>query len=195
MAVYKSKINYSLTTLMALHVCWMFILGVLILFFNPTAFTAFRFSYSLLLFPHAMAIYAYAGLFNNDVIVCETGIQMVNRVPLFKKTTRFEFSSIQSISLRHDWTETFGTNIRIPWIKVIAKELALLFFPWDYKWIKIVADKEYTFYCFGIEYDYFDNEMPYFEDLFLELKKRHAHVRWTNNTSSYYKMFADDSKS
>ncbi len=62
MAVYKSKINYSLTTLLLFHVCWIFILGVLILFFNPNAFTAFHFSDLFLQIPYAMAFYCYSRL-------------------------------------------------------------------------------------------------------------------------------------
>ncbi|NOS90838.1 MAG: hypothetical protein HOP30_02845 [Cyclobacteriaceae bacterium] len=148
--------------------------------FNGFELPAFHYQYLFLLIPYLAAMYFYAGLFNHDVVVHETGIEIVNRVPLFKKTTKFEFASIQSITLRHDWTETFGTNFRIPWIKSAAKELALLLFPWDYKWIKIVTDQEYKFYCFGIEYDCYDNEGPVFEDLFSDLTKHYSHVKWTS---------------
>ena len=178
MTIYPSKINFSIATVLTQHVSCLLIVSMLTFLFNGFELPAFDYQYLFLLIPYLVAIYCYAGLFNNDVIVNETGIEIVNRVPLFKKSRKFDFTSIQSITLRHDWTETYGRNIQTRWIKLMVKELALLVFPWDYKWIKIVADKEYTFYCFGIEYDYFDNKGPLFEDLFSYLKKYHSQVQW-----------------
>jgi hypothetical protein len=178
MTTFSSKISFSLTTLGIQQISWLFVAGGIIFVFNGFKLPALSYSYLFLLIPYLAAMYLYAGLFNNDIIVHQTSLEIVNRVPPFKKTAKFEFASIQSITLRYDWTETCGTTIRTRWIKLIVKELALLFFPWDYKWIKIVADKEYTFYFFGIDYDYFDNKCPLFEDLFSHLKKYHSQVQW-----------------
>ncbi len=178
MTIYPSKINFSIATVLTQHVSCLLIVSILTFLFNGFELPAIHYQYLFLLIPYLAAIYCYAGLFNNDVIINETGIEIVNRVPLFKKSRKFDFTSIQSITLRHDWTETYGRNIRTRWINLIVKELALLVFPWDYKWIKIATDKEYTFYCFGIEYDYFDNEGPLFEDLFSYLKNYHPQVQW-----------------
>lgn len=126
--------------------------------------------------------YLYTGLTNNDVLVANNSIEIVNRMPLFKKRISFQYDKIRLIKFRHEWTETFGESIKPLFLKyILTGWIAPFFFPTDYKWINVSADKDYIFYCFGIERDFFENEEPCFEDLFNELSKKGVNVRWTNN--------------
>ena len=71
----------------------------------------------------------------------------------------------------------------------------IAFFPYDYKWIKVKADKDYQFYCFGLEMDYYDNEGPHFEELFVTLAEKNIKVSWTDTSDIYYKQMTKNVES
>ena len=126
------------------------------------------------------------GIVNNDIVVFETKIEIVNRIPFFRKRTLFQYSEIKEITLRHDWTETLGSKIKSRRYRYVLKELAQIVIPYNFKWIRFVTVREFKFYCFGIDYDYYDNKGPLFEDLYKELRKKHKFVMWTNEGSPFY---------
>jgi hypothetical protein len=183
---FKSKIGDSLFGLIGGHMLALFVVGGLILFINGFRLPDFHWTYLLLLVPYFLGIYVYAGLFNNDIQVDNTKIEIINTVPFFKKRISFDYSNIKIITLRHDWTETFGKTIKSKRLKYILSKLTQTFLPYNYKWIKIETDKEHKFYCFGIDYDYYDNDGPLFEDVYKTLRRKHKSVRWTNDTDPYY---------
>lgn len=136
--------------------------------------------------------YLYSGVTNNDVIVFESEIKIINRVPLFKRELSFSFSEIKEIKFRHDWTETFGKKMKPSILKYFLTNLLPSFFvPADYKWVEISCAKKYRFYCFGIEVDYYENEKPAFEDLFKLLHTKGVNVNWTNSTGIYYSQMKE----
>jgi len=185
---FKSDIEKSLIAFIAPHITLVILIIGIILFINGFQFSILSPWYFTFLIPYSIGAFIYSGMFNNDIIIKENSIQFVNNVPFFKKTTLIDFNDIETIILRHDWAETFGRNIKSSKIRYRIKEVASLFFPYNYKWVKIKTYKgeNFRFYCFGIEYDYYDNKGSIFEDLYKHLRKKHKSVLWTNNTEEYY---------
>ena len=141
--------------------------------------------WTLFILPYTCICWTYLGLTNNNIIITEKEIKIVNTISFFKKETILEIEKIKSITFKHEWTEIFETNNRlkkISWLDFIAMSV----FPYDYKWIRIIADKTYKVYCFGLEMDYYDNESPHFEELFYSIANKKIEVRWTNSVSNYY---------
>jgi hypothetical protein len=137
--------------------------------------------------------YFYAGLTNNNIVVYDDKLEIVNKIPLFKKKVTFEYDKINLVTFRHEWTQTFGRKIKPKILKTIIKDWIVSFvFPWDYKWIKVKTDKEHKFLCFGLSMDYYDNDQIVFEDLFYELAQKGLKVEWTNTTEPYYKEMTFD---
>ena len=182
----KSKIGNSLVGLIGEHIFAVIVIGGLIYFINGFRLPDIHWTYLFLLIPYSLGIYIYAGLFNNDILIDNAKIEIINNVPLFKKRISFDFSTIKTITLRHDWTETFGQRIKSRNLKYILLQLTRTLFPYNYKWIKIETDKEYKFYCFGIDHDYYDNDGPLFEDVYKTLRRKHKSVKWTNDSDPYY---------
>ncbi len=168
---FKSKIGYSLLGLIGANILALSVLCGLKYLINEFRLHDFDWNFLILIVPYTFGIYFYIGLFNNDIKIDNTKIEIINRVPFFKKKISFNYSNIKTITLRHDWTETFGKNIKSKRIKFIFSQLTPLLFPYNYKWIKIETDNEYKFYCFGIDYDYYDNECPSFEDIYNTLSE------------------------
>ena len=136
---------------------------------------------------YAVLAYVYAGFANDDILLYADRIEIVNRIPLFRKHYSFQIDQVESVKFRHEWTESFGKNIKPGLLKYIMSPfLATLFFPADYKWIKISTNKTYTFYCFGVDMDYYDNNGPIFEDLFNKLAEKGVNVSWTDTPDTYY---------
>jgi hypothetical protein len=176
---FKSRIVNSLGGLILPHMTVLALVIGIVLISNDLHLSSLNPRYLILVIPYVVVVYIYAGLFNNDIIITGTTLEIINSVPLFKKRILFELTSVKTITLRHDWTETIGNEIKQSTLRYCIKELVSVFFPYNYKWIKIEAEKKYKFYCFGIDYDYYENEKPYFEDLYKELKNRQASVNWT----------------
>lgn len=68
------------------------------------------------------------------------------------------------------------------------------FIPWEYKWIQIKTknNKKFRYYCFGMNYDCYDNDKEIlFEDLFLALAKRNIVVKWNDTKDSYFKSIQE----
>lgn len=130
---------------------------------------------------YLVVAYLYLSYFNNDIVVYDNSIEVINRLPPFRRKFHFPLYEVKSIQFRHDWTESIGRNIKPYKLGYWVGQIATLFFPSDYKWIKIESDKTYRFYCFGLEYDFYDNKNPHFEDLYSDLSKRNVTVSWTNS--------------
>ena len=143
----------------------------------------------IIVFAYSIIAYVYTGFTNNDILVFDNRIEIVNKMPLFKKQVAFYLNKIELVTFRHEWTETFGKNIKPKILKTLIKDWFVSFiFPWDYKWIKVKTDKEHKFFCFGLSMDYYDNDEIVFEDLFYELAKKQIKVTWTDTTENYYKQ-------
>jgi hypothetical protein len=131
----------------------------------------------------------YALTVNNDVILTENQIRIRKRFIFHHKEKSIDFNEIESIYLKHDWTETIASKLKPLILQFILVECVLkTVFPPDYKWIKIKTNKEtLKYFCFGIERDYYDNPRPHFDDLYFDLAKKGINVEWTNETDPYYR--------
>jgi hypothetical protein len=183
---YPSKINNSIGTLF-----------LLTLFYIPFIYFLLHWTVSLnigqitflgwtvFILCIACIGWVYVGLTNNNIIVGGKEIKIVNTVPFFKKQIVIELKNIKHITFKHEWTEIFESNPKFK--KIIWLDfLAMIVFPYDYKWIKIEAEKDYKIYCFGLEMDYYDNPSPHFEELFYNLANRKINVCWTKCNDDYY---------
>jgi hypothetical protein len=184
--MFKSKIENSLIGLIGGHAILLFAIVGIVFSTNGFRITNFDWIYMILLIPYFFGIYLYAGLFNNDIIVDNSKIEIVNSIPFFRKRVSFDYSAIKSITLRHDWTETFGRRIKSNRVRYVLSQLTQIFLPYNYKWIKIETYRKFRFFCFGIDFDYYNNDGPLFEDVYKALRRKHKSVKWTNNTSPYY---------
>ncbi|SKC88349.1 hypothetical protein [Ohtaekwangia koreensis] len=128
---------------------------------------------------YVIAIYTYIGITNNDFIITDNALEVVGKVPLFKRRRRFLRQHIGLVLFRHDWTDTIGEGMKPRIFRLVVKEISQLLFPFDYKWIEITTNHSFRFYCFGLEYNYFDNKGPLFEDLFKTLQAKDLNVKWT----------------
>lgn len=188
MQEFKSKIGNSLGTFFILTIS-LFGLLYLVLFLT-TNFRLTQISFSgwlAIVVIYFVVSYLYAGLSNNSIFLFDNRLEVVNRLPFFRKHYTFQFDKIKSVKFRHEWTETFGRSIKPNFIRYILNEwIAQFLFPTDFKWIRISADKDYKFYCFGIEMDYYDNDGPLFEELFTKLLDKGVEVSWTDTSDIYY---------
>lgn len=135
-----------------------------------------------------IGIYVYAGITNNNISVKNDSIEVYRKLPFFKRTVFINFSEIEEITMRHDWTETVLKKLKPSIFRYIIVEWFLqTIFPPDYKWIKFkTRNGILKFHCFGIDYDYYDNPEPYFEHLFVELANKNLPVMWTKNSDPYF---------
>ncbi len=197
MQEFKSKISNSLGTFFLLTISLLGLLYLLLFVTTGYKLTQIKFSgWLIFILIYCTLTYLYAGLTNNDIILYTDRLDIVNRVPFFKKHHSFQLDNIKSVTFRHEWTETFGKNIKPNFLKYIVTQfLAPLFFPTDYKWIRVSADKDYKIYCFGIEMDYYDNKGPLFEDLFTKLSNKGVNVSWTDTTDIYYSQMTKNIES
>ncbi|HEY9007397.1 hypothetical protein [Ohtaekwangia sp.] len=135
---------------------------------------------------YLVLVYIYLGITNHDFILTEDSVVIQNRVLFFRTHSAIPLRQVRQVLFRHDWTETAGKEIKIRIVRTAVRWTMHLFFPFDYKWIEISNSKALRFYCFGLDYDYFDNKGPLFEDLFKALKARGIRVGWTNKKYSPY---------
>ncbi len=196
MQEFKSKIGSSFATFFILTISFLGLLFLLLFLTTNFRLTQITFSGWLIIFlTYCILAYLYTGFTNNDILLFDNKIEIVNKLPLFQKHQSFQLDEIKSVKFRHEWTETFGKNIKPNFLKfVVTQFLAPCFFPPDYKWIKITADKDYKFYCFSIEMDYYDNEGPLFEDLFTKLADKGVNVSWTDTSDIYYSQMTKNIK-
>jgi hypothetical protein len=196
MQEFKTSTGNSLWGFFILAISFTGLFYLLVFLTTDFRLTQISFSAWLIIFSaYAVLAYLYTGFTNNDILVFDDRIEIVNRLPLFKKHYRFQLDKIKSMKFRHEWTETFGKSIKPSFFKYIVTQLlAPCFFPADYKWIRVCADKDYKFYCFGIEMDYYDNEGPLFEDLFNQLAGKGVNVSWTDTTGIYYSQMTKNAE-
>ncbi len=136
---------------------------------------------------YVIIAYLYVAITNHDIIVYEERVELINRMPLFKKHKIFLIKEIKSVAFKHEWTETVLANIKPIGLRIILVNFIMpIFIPSEYKWIEICTSKKFKFYCFGIDTDMYDNPKPYFEELFIDLSEKQIAVSWTNSSDSYY---------
>lgn len=196
MQEFKSKVGSSLRTFLLLTISFLalcYFLLVLTINFKLPQITFPEWLVIVLIY--STLAYIYAGFTNNNILVFENRLEIVNRLPLFKKHHSFQFDQIKSVKFKHEWTETFGKNIKPSFLKYIMTEFLTTFiFPTDFKWIRVSAVKDYKFYCFGIEMDYYDNKGPLFEDLYKKLAAAGVAVSWTDTTNLYYSQMTPNTE-
>lgn len=130
-------------------------------------------------------------LTNNDLIIEEE--EIIIRSSLFKgiRKKRFRKEEIEEIIFKDEWSETFMSRNYPSIIRLAILYLALFWIiPPEYKWIKIKtkSKKEFKYYFFGMNYDFYDNtKKVIFEDIFIELAKRNIKVKWKSTKNSYFK--------
>lgn len=132
---------------------------------------------------YLIGVYSYLGITNNDFILTNDTLEVVGKVPLFRRRRRFLLYDINIALFRHDWTNTVGEDIKPRAFQFLVKEISQLVFPFDYKWIEITTSHTFRFYCFGLQYNYFDNKGPLFEDLHKALRAKGISVKWTRSSS------------
>jgi len=197
MQEFKSKIGNSLGTFFLLTICYLPLFYFILFLTTNFRLTQITFlGWTIVVMTYFAIGYLYAGLTNNDIRVFDDRLEIVNKLPLFKKHVVFNFDKINSIIFKHEWTETFWNNIKSKLIKnVVTEFFVIAFFPYDYKWIKIKTDKDYQFYCLGLEMDYYDNEGPHFEELFNALAEKKIKVSWTDISDIYYQQMTKNIES
>ena len=132
---------------------------------------------------YLLGVYSYLGITNNDFILTDDTLEVVGKVPLFRRRRKFSLYDINMALFRHDWTDTVGEGIKPRILQFFVKEISHLLFPFDYKWVEITTHHTFRFYCFGLSYNYFDNKGPLFEDLHKALRAKGIPVKWTRYAS------------
>lgn len=132
---------------------------------------------------YLLGVYSYLGITNNDFILTNDTLEVVGKVPLFRRRRKFLLYDINIAVFRHDWTDTVGVHIKPRILQFFVKEISQLVFPFDYKWVEITTNHTFRFYCFGLQYNYFDNKGPLFEDLHKALRRKGIPVKWTKSSS------------
>ena len=189
MEKYESKISTALGAHLSRSFFLLLILYFLLHFSFNVDFTSISITYYILfVLAYILYSYIYLGSTNNDFIIFNNRVEIINKLPFFKRKTIFYFEDIKQVLFRHEWTESVQEKIKPRILSFILTDFFLsMFFPYDYKWIRFTTQKSYTFYCFGLEFDYYDNEGPLIEDLFHRLGDYGVNVCWTNNELNYYK--------
>lgn len=185
MKIYHGKILNSITLL----VLKLVLIGVALWITNPDSFLIPNFSTIIILLAAlSILILIYAISVNNDIIIGEDKIIIRKRLIFYEKKKSINIADVQGILLKHDWTETVASKLKQPLLRYFFVELILqTLFPPDYKWIKIKTNSETVkYFCFGLEYDYYDNPRPHFDDLYFDLARRGINVEWTNDSDPYY---------
>lgn len=132
---------------------------------------------------YLLGVYSYLGITNNDFLLTDDTLEVVGKVPFFRRRRKFSLYDINLVLFRHDWTDTVGEDIKPRIVQFFVKEISQLLFPFDYKWVEITTRHTFRFYCFGLSYNYFDNKGPLFEDLHKALRAKGIPVKWTRYAS------------
>jgi hypothetical protein len=129
---------------------------------------------------------------NNDLSIKKKTLTVQSTLFDGIRHRTFEKNQIKEIIFKDEWASRLqgGNNW---WSSILLMLLTFvigLFIPPDYKWLTIVTkdNKRYTYYFFGIEYDYYDNAGDLlFEDVFRETAKSGVRVRWRSIKDDYFK--------
>ena len=123
----------------------------------------------------------YIALTNNDFKFFRDRVEISPSVLNFRKTKKIEYKKITKVIVKHEARE----HPIKEWLMCIV----FLFIPMiEYKWVKIItAERTYTFFCFGLEYDYYDNHDDILmEDLFNAFAGRVPNTSWTKTDDPYF---------
>jgi hypothetical protein len=191
MKIFKSKIRNSFLYLI------LKLVFICVLVFPFIAFTKLKslffelssFNWILIGIFTIVFIITYLSLTNTDIKILKNEIKFSGKLLLSKKNTKFSLDEIIEITMKHDWAETVLADFKPKFLKFIIVEWILKTARnEEAKWIKVKTKSgDYKFYCYGIEYDCYDNPKPHFEDLYFEFAKLNLEVNWTENNDVYYK--------
>lgn len=131
----------------------------------------------------------YLGKTNNDFLLKDDSLIVKSRVPLLKREKQFPLSKIRKVVISSEWSENIFKKQLIGTPRfIIVNFMLALFFPHDYKWVKVIDSNgnSFLYYCFGLEFDYYDNyEDIRIEHLFEDLKAKGISVSWSNPNDNY----------
>ena len=130
---------------------------------------------------------------NNDLIIKKKTVAIQSTLFDGVRHRTFEKNQIKENIFKEEWeweSRLGGDNWWSFVPLIILTSFTALFFSPDYKWLTIVTkdNRRYTYYFFGIEYDYYDNAGDLiFEDVFIETAKSGVRVRWRSIKDDYFK--------
>ena len=85
------------------------------------------------------SIFLYLGITNNDFTLTDNSLIVKSRIPLFKKEKSFPLIKIKEVIISSEWTENILKNYLKGTLRFIIVDFLLaLFFPPNYKWVKII---------------------------------------------------------
>jgi hypothetical protein len=123
--------------------------------------------------------YVYVGWACNDICIQDDRLVITNSHALFKKHVAFSFDNIQQVSLRQSNEDIIEYRFSSGVIQYILSFLTI-FLPFGYKWIRITTQQQsFTFYCFGIKNDYYENESSCYEGIDRLLSQQNIQVVWS----------------
>ena len=184
MTVYNSSLSGSFGARFVRHIMFYKLLLFLLIF--PKVRSLFenwtRGDWVIFFLVYFILTIVYLGLFNHDFFIKEGKIGIRSSLFTFFKMHEIKFSNIKKITLKHEEPvddRFFSFQI-----------LKFFLFPFDYKWVKISTrfNKTYTYYCFGLDYDCYDNtdEKDLMENLFRDLLGKGVRVGWTKANDTYF---------
>ncbi len=134
----------------------------------------------------------YLGIFNHDFIFKDDKIKIRSSLFWFKKSNEIKYDSIKKVKIKSE------LNCPENGIYGVLSFFFLIFFPFDYKWIKVTThtNETFTFYCFGMDYDCYDNcdENDLMENIFREFVGQGINTEWTKSNDDYFDRMTRDAK-
>jgi hypothetical protein len=103
------------------------------------------------------------------------------------KDFEVNYEEIQLALFRHEPFQSKFFDNR-PGLTLLLRLVVNLVVPIEYKWMKLeTPTKKYLVFCFGLEYDYFDNcDDILFETLKLAFSERGVKTLWTETDDFYF---------
>lgn len=134
----------------------------------------------------------YLGFFNHDFIFKEDKIKIKSSLFWFMKPNEIEYKIIKKVKIKSELSCPENG------IYSILSFFLVIFFPFDYKWIEITThtNKTFTYYCFGMEYDSYDNcdENDLMENVFREFVWQEINTEWTKSNDDYFNAMTRDAQ-
>lgn len=193
---FRNNYGFSVIGFVLTSVSYVFVLFLIVLILN--GFSIPQIDKQIIigfLFIYLLSLYIYLGKTNFDFTLSNDEIKITNRLPFFQKTEFIKLKDIHRVLFKHDWNDTYNIQPNRSYFMKQLYNLLRTFIPYDLKWIKVTTDKTRKYNCYGIEFDYWDNEGLLIEDLFLELSEKGICVEWTDDTDKYFKHMNEQAKS